>query len=278
MNAFHSIWTKPSFLKDRYTMEDYNILSMIISALNWRKYNGDIKLIADEYAISYLDKIGLLHIWNDGVEELKVDDNINPNTFWAGGKIFALRNLKETSVMIDTDLIVWKNLDADLFRSDIVVMHREELLNNSVYPNKSFFKCNANYQFDVNWDWSVLPCNTALLYIEDKNFKEYYTKKSIEFMEYCLEDKNDLCSMVFAEQRLLSMCAKEKNKIITTLLDFNALNNQNDFTHIWGYKQILKTNKVERYSFCKKCIKRIFTDFPQEKNTINNIQDLRKYL
>ena len=48
MDAFHTIWTEPARMKDVYGMLDYEILVMIISALNWRKYNGNITLYADD--------------------------------------------------------------------------------------------------------------------------------------------------------------------------------------------------------------------------------------
>ena len=65
MDAFHTIWTEPARMKDVYGMPDYEILVMIISALNWRKYNGNITLYADDYALEYLEELKLLNLWND---------------------------------------------------------------------------------------------------------------------------------------------------------------------------------------------------------------------
>ena len=46
---------------------------------------------------------------------------------------------------------------------EIAVVHREDLYG-GIYPEKSFFNMDRNYQFPAEWDWTVLPCNTALLY------------------------------------------------------------------------------------------------------------------
>ena len=81
MIAFHSIWTEPSHLRNSYKIEDYNLLVMMLSALNWKKYNGTIKLMADKYAIEYINKLHLSHIWDGGIFELNVDSNINPDAF-----------------------------------------------------------------------------------------------------------------------------------------------------------------------------------------------------
>lgn len=54
-------------------------------------------------------------------------------------------------------------------------------------------------------------------------FKDYYTSKSIEFMENCHNNEiflvNPTVSKCFAEQRLLPMCVAKKELKIDHLLD-----------------------------------------------------------
>ena len=121
MDAFHTIWTEPARMKDVYGMPDYEILVMIISALNWRKYNGNITLYADDYALEYLEELKLLDLWND-IRPFAVSD-INPVQFWAAGKISALSLQNTPAVMLDTDLIVWNDITEELLKKDITVMH-----------------------------------------------------------------------------------------------------------------------------------------------------------
>ena len=58
-----------------------------------------------------------------------------------------------------------------------------------------------------------------MLYMAKEQFKNYYVDSSIQFMENCRETEENLCHMVFAEQRLLAMCAARKGKIIASFLE-----------------------------------------------------------
>ena len=56
IEAFHSNWTAP-FLRanpnKNYYIDDFEILTTIISALKWRENNGSIKMITDDIAADY---------------------------------------------------------------------------------------------------------------------------------------------------------------------------------------------------------------------------------
>jgi hypothetical protein len=280
MNAFHSNWTKPFFFRNPgslYFIEDYDLLTTILSALEWRKYNGGIKMVTDTVGAEYYRKLGLERIWDMGITtSLDVLDNeaIFPLSFWAAGKIFALKEQTSPCVMIDTDFIVWRPLAAYINDVTLAAAHREDLYG-EVYPEKAFFNMDKSYAFPAEWDWTVLPCNTALLYIADEKFKEYYTTESITFMRNLRETKNITAEMVFAEQRLLAMCAAAKGIQIKTLLDIDKLDTQDSFTHIWGFKKELQMNMKKRREFCRDCVSRIVSDFPEEKAVIEN---LKQYL
>ena len=273
MKALHSLWSEPSFADNPYYMEDFEILTMIISAMTWKKHNGIVKMIADEKILQYLDSFHLLSVY-DEVQELIITEKINPKTFWAAGKLFALLQQTEPYVMIDTDFIVWKNIDK-FIHSDIVVAHRENFT--PVYPDFNYFKMDEKYKFNYGFDRSVLPCNTAFLYIKDGLFKNYYLSESINFMRHCLETENDLCSMVFAEQRLLGMCAEQWSIPVGTLMNESELDIQKSFTHIWGYKEVLRKNNIKKHEFCLKCAERIKKDFPDIIEIFVTIPQISEY-
>jgi hypothetical protein len=283
MNAFHSNWTKPFFFRNQggsYFIEDYDLLTAVISALEWRRHNGKIKMITDKVGAEYYHKLGLEHIWDMGITvSLDAIDckAIFPLSLWAAGKIFALEQQPAPCVMLDTDFIVWKSIAADIDSEKLAVVHREGL-NDEIYPEKAFFNMDENYRFPEEWDWTVLPCNTALLYIADEQFKEYYTSQSIRFMRNLRETKNITAEMVFAEQRLLSMCAAARGIKIKTLLDIDNLKTQNVFTHIWGLKRELLKYPEKRREFCVNCVKRIIYDFPKEETVLEKIESLKPYL
>ena len=280
MNAFHVNWTKPFFLRNRslqYFIEDYDLLTTILSALEWRKHNGNIKMVTDSVGAEYYQKMGLSHIWNLGIEISldSISKDVSPLPFWAAGKIFALKKQDIPCIMLDTDFIVWKHIIKKLINEQLVVAHRENI-SAEIYPDKMFFIMKEKYKFPEIWDWSILPCNTAFLYISNKSLKDYYTLESINFMQNLLFSKNITSEMVFAEQRILAMCAIAKNVNIKSLLDLNKMNSQNAFTHIWGYKKELQLNKEKRYLFCLDCIKRIYNEFSDELANLEKIESLNQ--
>jgi len=283
LNAFHSNWTRPFFLRNQgrsFFVEDYDLLTSILSALEWKKYNGGIQMVTDSAGEEYYRRLGLVHIWDLGITALldTLDSEaIFPLSFWAAGKIFALQQQSTPCVMIDTDFIVWKSLAADTNGVVLAAAHRENITC-EIYPDKSFFNMYGNYQFPPEWDWMALPCNTALLYIDDEQFKDYYTSESIRFMRNLRETKNITTEMVFAEQRLLAMCAAAKGMPIKTLLDIANPDTQNSFTHIWGFKRELQTDTKKRHEFCLACMKRIKSDFPEEIAVLEKIESLKPYV
>lgn len=261
LNAFHTLSTMNKTLNDEFNMRDFDILTMILSALYWRKNNGNIKLVADKQVISYLINKKLEFIWNE-IQEIE-DYDINRNMFWAGGKIFALKEQESPIVMLDTDMIVWNDISPKL-KKKVVAIHDEPIILD-IYKGKDYFKMKNNYVFNDSFDWTVYPSNTALLYIEDEEFKDFYCKESIRFMRSSQDDSDTLSYMVFAEQRLLSMCAKLKNINIGYMIQYpKDLGSQDDFTHLWGYKKALEYDESERKSFCRRCVKRILKEFPSE--------------
>ena len=115
MNGIHVNSTAPFFARhpdSEYSVEDFGLYCEVISALQWRKMNGDIFMVADSRAAEYYRKIGIDKVWN-GITELIPDelDGIDPEMFWAAGKLFALRDIPENAALVDEDLIVWKTLN-----------------------------------------------------------------------------------------------------------------------------------------------------------------------
>ncbi|MDR1176057.1 MAG: hypothetical protein LBK83_11385 [Treponema sp.] len=56
-------------------------------------------------------------------------------------------------------------------------------------------------------------------------------------MKNLKQSRNITTEMVFAEQRLLAMCCREKNIAINAILDGDNLEKQQTFTHVWGLKR-----------------------------------------
>ena len=142
MDGFHSLWSKPYMAgkqAEEYWMQDYEVLTMILSALMWRKYNGGIRLCADEEARAFIEKLGLAHIWNLGIEEITVPEAVPEKVFWAAGKLYSLKKMQMPAVMVDLDLIIWKDIRNIIKDTDICAIHREGIFPD-VYPGKEFFR------------------------------------------------------------------------------------------------------------------------------------------
>ena len=71
-------------------------------------------------------------------------------------------------------------------------------------------------------------------------------------MKNVINNNDKITNMVFAEQRLLSMCAERKKIKINEIMTLEELFNENQklFTHTWGYKQEIRNDFKKRKDFC----------------------------
>lgn len=254
MDAFHSIWSRPSG-KKVYTPEDFDILTTILSALCWKKNNGNIFMVCDSAVADFLYSKKIDFLWDKIFVTLdNIPETIDEKTYWAAGKLFALSNFSAPIVGIDTDFLVWEKLD---FKEELYVIHKEEL-NRDSYPDLPEF-----LEFDASFDISENASNTAFFYIGNNDFLKYYTKTAIEFMSTHTPSAFSLPHMLFAEQRLFSMCAKKLGLKIHALSTLDNLFSEKNrtFTHLWGHKEIMRKNPELKSLYCKDCIRCITDDF-----------------
>jgi hypothetical protein len=270
-SAIHIQSTAPIRAKgSAFAPDRYDLYTTALSALAWRKTNGSIRLAADRTAAEFYGLQGLDKLW-DGIDVIIPEDmgGINPITYWAGGKLLALGKQSAPIVMIDTDFIVWERLS---FGQDIICAHREDITED-VYPDPGSFFMKPDYVWHPLFDYSVLPCNTAFLYLPDYEILKLYTGMALDFMYSSYQTEDLLCHMVFAEQRLLGMCAAMLGRNVQTLLDKDRLfNPQERFTHLWGAKQVLRADPAQNEQFCSRCRQRILSDFSDYSYIIDRIE------
>ena len=260
MKGIHIASFAPSAAKGKtaVSVENFDLYCTALSALQWRKNGGTITMCCDNRYAEYYRKIGFESVWNE-IKVCVADDleGINPLMFWAGGKLLALRETDAPAAMIDTDFIMWEN---PRFGSEIIAAHREDI-SDGIYPPLSFFRTRGHILPDFSE--TVLPLNTAFLYVPDNDFKEFYTSQAIAFMKSAEGTGDFLKYMVFAEQRLAAMCADYTNTPVKTLLDKDSLfYPQSGFTHLWGAKQAMRDHPELRADFLNKCRTRLISDFP----------------
>lgn len=250
------MWTAPRG-GDVFTTK-YEFLTAVLSALCWRRF-GEIIMITDN--TKYFEK--LPGIWNNIYELDEV--NVNSRVFWAAGKLFAMRKLTPPFCMVDTDLIVWKKPE---FKKPLAAIHEEEI--GDIYLEYGDF-------FRRGYSRTIKPINGAFTYINDEKFLKLYTDEAIGFMQACDEEEDTLCPMIFAEQRMFSMCAEKLRVPVQILSDLESLEHDGGggrYTHLWGYKRRLNEDEAERHAFEERLLSRIKRDFPEhyEKvlETLNN--------
>ncbi|MBR6844343.1 MAG: DUF2589 domain-containing protein [Bacteroidales bacterium] len=265
--ALHVNWTKPSRVREpgrQYYIEDFDLLSTILSALLWRRFNGPIKLYTDNVGYAYYSNLGMLDLWDGGVDVdvlEAIPNNVPADIFWAGAKLFAIREQTVPFLMMDTDLMVWSDIRERLKGYNVMAYHPESLTETTCYIDYKSLKKPKGYKLNSKWDWTIDPYNTALTYFADEKFLKYYTDSAIEFMRGNTERPSELVSqMVFAEQRLFAMCAKFKDINVGTFLS-SPFEDSPDFTHIWGGKDEARNNSVAGNRLCATIARTIAGNF-----------------
>lgn len=292
LRAFHVLWSLPA-VKDGSQLElaREDLLLTVLSALQWRALNGPITLYGDSLAIATLDELGILDVWNDhNTEVLDAIDpsKINPALFWSAGKFFALRHEATPIVMLDTDLVVWRNLDSSVRDFDVRFTHWESVKVSPWYVRRKDLRRPAGYRFRRAWHWDgVMAANTAITYFGDSSRKNDYADSAIEYMTengLPLESSGIITpEMLFAEQRLLAMHAGALRLRAQPFLNavwepsiswfskhdesygpwlFFQINDQPWFTHCWLYKYHLRNNAYERQAYCAALARQIAANFP----------------
>lgn len=274
MQAIHIISTAPFFAKHpngKYSLDKFELYSAVLSALSWKSFGDRISLAADTKGAEYIETLGISSVWDEILPVIPDDlEGINPNMFWAAGKLFALREIPAPVVMIDTDFIVWER--PTLPENRIVAAHRENITP-SVYPDPDGFKFKRSFSLrGINKN--VLPMNTAFLYLPDESFKQYYVNRSIAFMKAAEDCTDYLTYMVFAEQRLLSICAEECKVGSQVLMDKDELFfPRKDYSHLWGAKQVIRQDLQQMHDFCHRARERIKSDFADYEFVIGRIEE-----
>ncbi len=278
MKAIHSTWTKPRvYGAGAFFIEDFDILTTILSALKWREKNGEIKMVTDARGYEFYKSRGMSGVWDEVTTELdNIPDSIAPEMFWAAGKLYALGTETAPVAALDTDFIVWDKLAFGNL-GDLTVIHREAITP-EVYPDIHRFNMRPGYVFNPELDWSEEPANAAFYVIKNDCLKERYISEALNFMENSVPD-DSLTYMVFAEQRLMAMTAKMEGVNIGSFSTPDRLfaDGERYFTHIWGMKQQMRDMPGLRADFCRRCIERIKNDFPDYYTILHGIKELEKY-
>lgn len=273
MRAIHVLRTPRG--AEHVRLQPFETLTMVLSALEWQAHNGTIDLVTDSKGRAWINALGLTGIWSqidtriDEMDDLPLDEVV----FWAAGKLFALRAQTAPCVIIDLDFIVWRTVDFTPYGTGVAAIHREDL-NNGVYPPPSTLRLQPGYALPSGLDLTERPINGAFVYHGDTCFLHCYAQAAIDFMLHADTSDAGLPYMVFAEQRLLPMLAKQEHRPVYEISPLGSLfgSGQRMFTHIWGYKDVLRRDADARDAFCAKVRRRIAKEFPHMESVIGKLR------
>ena len=271
MLTFHSIWTKPATLRgvEEMSLWDFEWLTWLAGILEARNC-GPVVLVADERGKTFVEKVGLAKFYDEIVLGLDhIPSFIDPEIFWAAGKLYAIRLLKKLKITspsdgpvcsLDWDCIPW-NYPKEC--ADIMCLNLEQL-------NWAWYKdCQSKYaEFAPNVNWELAPANNGVIHFKKYKDMLVYGDFSTGFMEsfsakastknyfnqprYVYGD-----AMTFAEQQLLSSAAHSIKKPVEPFLpvrDDGFLPRNAFFTHLWTTKTLYRAFPEARIHYTNQLI------------------------
>ena len=229
-----------------FRLDETDIAMAEMSARFWKRFNGPIKMLTDRTGYAYLADTPLKDAYDEILPVL--DDRncgISPLKYWAAAKIRALSRVPLPCAILDMDMLILKPLDLS---GERLVGACYEFVEEVVYPPFSFFSTRPGYAFPPEWSEEALPVNTAFLYIGDEELRDYYTRESYRFMLAEKESPDYWATcMVFAEQRILGMCAEARG-IYSRVLN-SPDGDQGILTHFWNIKGKIRNDQEIRAYF-----------------------------
>ena len=183
---------------------NYALYTMLLSALQWKKTNGNIKLYCDASVYEQLRQFRLLSCWDD-IEVLRddsVDRGINLQVFWSAVKFLVYERQYEPFVCIDTDLIVWKKLDIcpDV---DWQFAHWESIEPGDIsYPDTATLSKPAGYIFPKLAFAETRASNMCITVFNNMDFCRIFVNEAFKYMR---GNKVDSISSLHATPEILYM-------------------------------------------------------------------------
>ncbi len=276
MRGFHVNWTRPFFgacarpaLRGRAVRAaDHRALRALLAAGKRRHLHG---LRQPGGGILRLARLDFLQ-WDEGIFPLldRIPDDINARAFWAAGKLYAAAAMKSPCVMLDTDLICWKNLDA-LLADRTPPPSTARTSCRPFTPAKARFPARAAL-ISMNSTGRYRRSTPRCAAFGSDEFRRYYTDTAIRFMRSTPQADDTLTHGV---RRAASLAMRRKKKgsasgRFPTCPRCSAAVRA-DISHIWGFKRRCAKKSGALRGFCRRCAARLSRDFPGEAEKIARV-------
>ncbi|WP_303011270.1 DUF6734 family protein [uncultured Bacteroides sp.] len=275
---------------------DYALCMMILSALQWRKTNGSIKLYCDEPVYIQLRQARLLSCW-DEVEILRDDSagrEINPQIFWSAAKFMAYEKQREPFACIDTDLIIWKKLDIRP-EVDWQFAHWETIdMGDTSYPDIAVLSKPDGYVFPESAGEETLATNMCITVFNNMDFCKVFVSEAFRYM--CGNRVKSVFGLhatpevLYMEQRLPVLLSGQYGYTCRPFLDavwspksfkfisddpqygswaFNRLDDRMPFTHFWFYKKWAEEHLWAKFELERQLLHELTVRFPEVLSDIS---------
>ena len=283
MTYFHSYWTRPVLDPGRPGAEqellwwDFEALTWLWSALELRQH-GPLKLVTDDRGLLAVQRAGLEWVYTGGISTAleRIPLELDPGTFWAAGKLYAYLESPAPCVSVDTDAVLLQPLTPT---APVMALHGEDR-DSGWYRNDAALFSQFGFE-GPNWDWSIHPINAGVVYLQDQKLLELYVETATRFMLECSQRyhgqsqaKREIPSnaMLFAEQRLLPMCAHRLGQALAFVTRQEAgpgwLPLNKECLHLWGAKHAYKLCPEARAAAVNHLRDQLLERFPEARTTL----------
>jgi hypothetical protein len=194
----------------------------LLSIISWKKFYGRIELYTNEEHLEDLKLRGIDKLYDKiDTELLKTMPELDKKKYWAFGKMYVASKLEPPFVLVDTDL--WFDYPV-VFNEDLSYQayHFESFdinYSENIYLD---FENNIPLKWIGRWNKDLMPTNTAILRINDKDLLKEWYECALEVAQQenqiIVDEEVHSYYMTFVEQRLLPMIAHEMGKPYKVIL------------------------------------------------------------
>jgi hypothetical protein len=207
MRSVWSFWTKPlrAGRSWNWPSDKHHLLAWILSVETARKHYPKTSLITDDFGVKILiDGLGLG--FDQVSTELNTLEDQDP-AFWMLGKLYAYRAQTEPFIHLDTDIFLWKRLQAKVENAPVFAQNPEPFAIGASHYQPEKMKLLMTERTDgwvpPEWDWALSFGNPqrgeccGVLGGNRVDFIRYYADTAIKM----IEDKRNEAGWAFVANK-----------------------------------------------------------------------------
>lgn len=245
------------FQKPGQSLFDFEIITLRLSVIEWKKHNQKMFLVCNQYFLDYAKETGLIELY-DEYKLVEVPESVNQEVFWAAIKIYAYDQYPCGTTFIDIDASL-NDAVINYIKptTRILTAHFDDAkgeLENLVYPEGY---TRQPWMRERNTFEGLNMCLVCFL---DEEIRYEYLQEAKFFMEGNPAQPSDNYSnygmMVFAEQSLIMDICKHRSAHPDFVMPEFPMDNP-PMRHTWRAKCMLKQIQSLRNNYISKVEKLI---------------------